>query len=67
MSCDITSVGTRGAIGTTIGLQIEMLRAVRTFLDRDDFTAAQAVQTRINDTVTALVAIDVFPAAKPLS
>lgn len=61
------AAGTRGAIGTTIGLQVELFVAAREFLRRGDLQDAQRVQRRINETITALVEIDVFPAAKHLS
>ena len=61
------AAGSRGAIGTTIGLQIELFLAARTLLQQGELEKAQRVQARINDTIAALVAIDVFPAAKHLS
>ena len=61
------AAGARGAIGTTIGLQIELFLAARTLLHRGELEKAQRVQARINETIAALVAIDVFPAAKHLS
>lgn len=61
------AAGARGAIGTTIGLQIELLLVARTFLRRGELETAQRVRARINETIAALVAIDVFPAAKQLS
>src|SRR5699024_3367304 len=61
------AAGARGAIGTTIGLQIELFLAARSFLQRGDLESAQRVQTRINETISVLVDIDVFPAAKHLS
>lgn len=62
-----TAAGARGAIGTTIGLQIELFLAARTLLGRGDLVAARRVQERINEVVAELVDIDVFPAAKHLS
>jgi N-acetylneuraminate lyase len=61
------AAGARGAIGTTIGLQVELFIAAREFLRRGDLQSAQRVQGRINETITDLVEIDVFPAAKQLS
>src|SRR5699024_5541208 len=61
------AAGAQGAIGTTIGLQVELFVAAREFLRRGDLKSAQRVQGRINETISALVEIDVFPAAKKLS
>lgn len=61
------AIGARGAIGTTVGLQIDLFRALRRrFLD-GDMTGARAVQVRINDTVEAMVEVGVFGAAKYLA
>lgn len=61
------AAGASGAIGTTIGFQIELFRAAREFVRRGDLAAAQRVQARINEVVAELVDIDVFPAAKHVS
>jgi len=61
------AAGASGAIGTTIGFQIELFRAAREFMRRGDLAAAQRVQARINEVVAELVDIDVFPAAKHVS
>ncbi len=61
------AAGARGAIGTTVGLQIELFLAARAALRAGDLLGAQVLQQRINDVIAELVAIDVFPAAKYLS
>ncbi|RXZ49505.1 dihydrodipicolinate synthase family protein [Agromyces fucosus] len=61
------SVGARGAIGTTVGIQIELFRSLRARFERGDMDAARLVQRRINDTVEAMVAANVFGAAKFMS
>ncbi|MGI6877400.1 dihydrodipicolinate synthase family protein [Microbacterium sp. gxy059] len=61
------AAGARGAIGTTIGFQVELFLAAREMLERGDLAGAQRVQSRIGEVVAELVDIDVFPAAKELS
>lgn len=61
------AAGARGTIGTTVGMQFELFARARALLDAGDLMAAQIVQSRINDVIAELVAIDVFPAAKYLS
>ncbi|WP_406075895.1 dihydrodipicolinate synthase family protein [Micromonospora sp. NBC_01638] len=61
------SIGARGAIGTTVGLQIELFRSLRARHARGDVDGARTVQTRINETVQALVQEGVFAAAKYLA
>lgn len=61
------SIGARGAIGTTVGIQIELFRSLRARFDRGDVRGASVVQTRINDTVERMVAEGVFGAAKYLA
>lgn len=61
------SIGARGAIGTTIGIQIELFRSLRNRFANGDFVGARTVQTRINDTVERMVAEGVFGAAKYLA
>ncbi|MDP3952693.1 dihydrodipicolinate synthase family protein [Microbacterium sp.] len=60
------SIGARGAIGTTVGVQIELFLALRRRFSANDLEGARAVQARINDTVEAMVAEGVFGAAKHL-
>lgn len=60
------SIGARGAIGTTVGLQIELFTALRRRFDSGDLAGAREVQVRINDTVESMVAVGVFGAAKYL-
>lgn len=60
------SIGARGAIGTTLGVQIELFLALRRRFDANDLEGARVVQARINDTVEAMVAEGVFGAAKYL-
>lgn len=60
------SIGARGAIGTTVGVQIELFLALRRRFEANDLEGARAVQARINDTVEAMVAEGVFGAAKYL-
>lgn len=62
-----TAAGADGAIGTTIGLQIELFVRARSLLANGDLSGAQRVQRMINYVVSELVAVDVFPAAKYLS
>lgn len=61
------AAGARGTIGTTVGLQFELFARARALFDAGDLEGAQNVQHRINDVISELVAIDVFPAAKYLS
>lgn len=61
------AAGAQGAIGTTIGVQIELFLAARKYLQLGELDSARRVQARINETISALVEIDVFPAAKHLS
>lgn len=61
------AAGARGTIGTTVGLQVELFRAARSFLDDGDLAGAQRMQGLINHVIEELVAVDVFPAAKYLS
>lgn len=61
------SIGARGAIGTTVGLQIELFRALRRRFAANDLPGARAVQVRINDTIEAMVEVGVFGAAKNLA
>lgn len=60
------SIGARGAIGTTVSLQIELFLSLRRRFDAGDLAGARAVQVRINDTVEAMVEVGVFGAAKYL-
>lgn len=60
------SIGARGAIGTTVSLQIELFRSLRHRFEANDLAGARAVQVRINDTVEAMVEVGVFGAAKYL-
>lgn len=60
------SIGAHGAIGTTIGLQIELFLALRRRFDTGDIEGARKVQSRINDTVETMVNAGVFGAAKYL-
>jgi len=60
------SIGARGAIGTTVGVQIELFLALRRRFSANDLEGARVVQARINDTVEAMVAEGVFGAAKHL-
>ncbi|WP_298040127.1 dihydrodipicolinate synthase family protein [uncultured Microbacterium sp.] len=60
------SIGAEGAIGTTVGLQIELFVALRRRFAAGDITGARALQARINDTVEAMVEAGVFGAAKYL-
>ncbi|MEZ3160805.1 dihydrodipicolinate synthase family protein [Microbacterium sp. BWT-B31] len=62
----VRALGARAAIGTTVGLQIDLFRSLRARADRGDLLGARVVQTRINDTVEAMVAVGVFAAAKYL-
>ncbi|WP_308797905.1 dihydrodipicolinate synthase family protein [Agromyces silvae] len=62
-----SAAGTRGSIGTTVGVQVELFRMARAALERGDLEEARRWQARINTVVDELVAIDVFPAAKMLS
>jgi N-acetylneuraminate lyase len=61
------SIGARGAIGTTVALQIDLFRSLRRRFEANDLAGARAVQVRINDTVEAMVAVGVFGAAKYLN
>lgn len=61
------SAGARGTIGTTVGLQPELFRAVRDRFTAGDIAGAQAVQSRINHVVDVIVDVGVFPAAKYLA
>lgn len=61
------AAGAKGTIGTTVGLQLELFVAARERFEAGDMTGARRVQSRINEVVAELVAIDVFPAAKYLS
>lgn len=60
------SIGARGAIGTTVSLQIELFLSLRRRFDAGDLAGARAVQVRINDTVEGMVEVGVFGAAKYL-
>lgn len=59
-----TVAGATGSIGTTVSLQIDCFKAVRSLAQAGNLTAAQEFQHRINDVIEELVAINVFPAAK---
>lgn len=61
------AAGSRGAIGTTIGLQFELFARARALFDTGDIAGSQQIQHVINDVIAELVAVDVFPAAKYLS
>lgn len=61
------SIGARGAIGTTVSLQIDLFLSLRRRFERGDLAGARAVQVRINDTVEAMVEVGVFGAAKYLN
>lgn len=58
------SIGARGAIGTTIGIQIELFKSLRARFEAGDMRGARTVQTRINATIQDMVAEGVFGAAK---
>ncbi|WP_314650238.1 dihydrodipicolinate synthase family protein [uncultured Microbacterium sp.] len=60
------SIGARGAIGTTVSLQIELFRSLRRRFAAGDLAGARAVQVRIDDTVEGMVEVGVFGAAKYL-
>lgn len=60
------SIGARGAIGTTVSLQIDLFLSLRRRFARGDLAGARAVQVRINDTVEGMVEVGVFGAAKYL-
>ncbi|MCK2034737.1 dihydrodipicolinate synthase family protein [Microbacterium sp. SSW1-49] len=60
------SIGARGAIGTTVSLQIELFLSLRRRFARGDLEGSRAVQVRINDTVEGMVEVGVFGAAKYL-
>lgn len=61
------AAGAAGAIGTTVGMQIELFLAARRRFDAGDVAGAQRVQQRINAIIRGLVDCDVFPAAKYLA
>lgn len=61
------SIGASGAIGTTVGIQIELFTSLRQRFARGDVQGARAVQSRINATIEAMVAEGVFGAAKHLA
>lgn len=61
------SIGARGAIGTTVSLQIDLFRSLRRRFEAGDSGGARAVQVRINDTVEGMVEVGVFGAAKYLN
>lgn len=61
------SIGARGAIGTTVSLQIDLFLSLRRRFLANDLEGARAVQVRINDTVEGMVEVGVFGAAKYLS
>ena len=54
------------SIGTTVGLQIELFRSLRTRVKAGDLDGARAVQVRINETLDGMIREGVFPAAKYL-
>lgn len=60
------AIGARGAIGTTVSLQIELFRSLRQRFAAGDLAGARAVQVRIDDTVEGVVEVGVFGAAKYL-
>lgn len=60
------SIGARGAIGTTVALQIDLFLSLRRRFEAGDLAGARTVQVRINDTVEAMVEVGVFGAAKHL-
>lgn len=60
------SIGARGAIGTTVSLQIDLFRSLRRRFESADLAGARTVQVRINHTVEAMVEVGVFGAAKYL-
>ncbi|WP_158522636.1 dihydrodipicolinate synthase family protein [Tessaracoccus aquimaris] len=59
-----TVAGASGAIGTTISLQTDCFKAIRSLLGRGDVARAQQFQARVNHVIEDLVAVGVFPAAK---
>lgn len=61
------AAGAEGSIGTTVGVQLELFVAARARFEKGDLHGAMRVQSRINQVIAELVAIDVFPAAKHLS
>ena len=61
------AAGAQGTIGTTVGLQPELFKAVRNRFAAGDIAGARAVQSRINHVVDELVDVGVFPAAKYLA
>ena len=62
-----TVAGAKGSIGTTVGLQIKLFKAIRSLLIQGDLASAMKIQSMVNEVIEKLVAIDVFPAAKYLS
>jgi N-acetylneuraminate lyase len=60
------SVGARGTIGTTTGIQVELFRSLRRRFQAGDVTGARDVQRRINDLIEVLVTVGVFGGAKYL-
>ncbi len=60
------TMGATAAIGTTIGLQIELFRSLRTRAHAGDLVGARVVQARINATIDAMVREGVFAAVKYL-
>lgn len=59
-------MGATASIGTTVGLQIELFRSLRTRAKAGDLAGAHAVQVRINETLDGMIREGVFPAAKYL-
>jgi N-acetylneuraminate lyase len=59
-------MGATASIGTTVGLQIELFRSLRTRVKAGDLDGARAVQVRINETLDGMIREGVFPAAKYL-
>jgi N-acetylneuraminate lyase len=61
------AAGARATIGTTVNFQPELFLDVRRRFDAGDLAGARRVQTQINDSVEAIVAVGVFQAAKYLA
>mgnify|MGYP001032310515 CR=1 FL=1 len=59
-------VGATAAIGTTVGLQLELFRSMRAREAAGDVEGARAVQVRVNETVEGMVQEGVFAAVKYL-
>lgn len=61
------AAGATGTIGTTVGLQIELFKAIRKRFVSGDLAGAQRVQRQVNAVIEQLVSVSVFPAAKYLT